>query len=253
MTPDSFSDGGRYDSFPAAVEHAKRMIDEGADWIDIGGESSRPGAEPVTAEEELRRIIPVIVRVAAMNVKVSVDTMKAAVAQRALDAGAQMVNDITAFRDPEMPRICAEAACEVCLMHMQGEPRSMQIEPSYRNVLKEVLNFLLERTEVAIRAGISADRIWIDPGIGFGKTVDHNITLLHELRQFVESGYPVLLGVSRKSFLGRLDPGAPDPSLRLPGTLAAQVWGQLQGVHMLRVHDVKEARQAALAIQAIAG
>jgi len=252
VTPDSFSDGGRYDTLPTAIDHAKRMIDEGADWIDVGGESTRPGAEPVSVEEELRRAIPVIVRVAAMRVKVSIDTMKAEVAAQAVEAGASMVNDVTAFGDPEMASVCADAGCEVCLMHMQGEPRSMQAEPRYGNVVEEVLGKLLAKADIGIRAGIARDKIWIDPGIGFGKTLEHNLSLLHHMRQFVDSGYPVLLGVSRKSFIYRLDSDAHEPARRLPGGLAAQAWAQTQGVRMLRVHDVREAKQAARVIDAIA-
>ncbi|MBV6458484.1 MAG: Dihydropteroate synthase [Fimbriimonadaceae bacterium] len=251
VTPDSFSDGGRYDTLPAALDHAKRLIDEGADWIDVGGESTRPGADPVSVEEEVRRVVPVIAAVSNLGVKVSVDTMKAEVARNSLQAGATMVNDVSALGDPGMAAVCAEAGCEVCLMHMQGEPRSMQAEPRYENVVEDVLGELLAKADKAIQAGVDRHRIWLDPGIGFGKTLSHNLALLHHIGRFVDSGFDVLLGVSRKSFIARVDPSASEPAGRLPGSLAAQVWAQTQGVRMIRVHDVREAKQAALVMSAI--
>lgn len=245
VTPDSFSDGGRFLSTEAACRRAREMIVEGATWIDVGGESTRPGAAPVALEEEKRRILPVIEALAAENLAISVDTCKPEVAKAALELGARMVNDVTALRDPEMVAVCKDAGCDVILMHMQGEPRTMQASPTYDDVVGEVLGFLRERAEQVVQSGVGAERIWIDPGIGFGKTVDHNIALLRNIGRFVETGFRTVLGVSRKSFIAHLDPSSTSPTDRLGGTLAAQLWGQWQGVAMMRVHDVREAVQAA--------
>jgi dihydropteroate synthase len=230
------------------------MVDEGADLIDVGGESTRPHAEPVTDEEELRRIVPVIERLAARGVAVSVDTMKSRVAAVALAAGAQIVNDVTAFGDAHMARVCVEAGATVCLMHMQGDPKTMQDSPKYADVVGEVKAFLLQRAQAAEVAGVQRKNIWIDPGIGFGKSTDHNLALIREVGKLVVTGYPVLLGVSRKSFIGRLMSGGESPAPvedRLEGSLAIQVFAQLQGVKILRVHDVKPARRCVDAIAAL--
>lgn len=254
VTPDSFSDGGQFESTASAVDHALRMVDEGADLIDVGGESTRPGASAVSLSDELRRVMPVVEALASRGIVVSVDTSKSEVARAALAAGAQVVNDVTAFRDSLMASVCASAGCMVCLMHMQGEPRTMQATPQYGDVVEEVRSFLLSAARGAEAAGIARDRIWIDPGIGFGKTVAHNLTLLRRLDRFVDTGYPVLLGVSRKSFLGKV--GMSEGQIlpvgeRLPATLAAQVIGQLAGVRIIRAHDVAEARRAIDLVSAI--
>jgi len=246
-TPDSFSDGGLYANAQAAVDAGLRMVEEGADLIDVGGESTRPGAQPVSLEEELARTIPVIEALASRGVTVSIDTFKPEVARQALASGAEVVNDITALSSPEMARVCADSRCIVCLMHMQGEPRTMQANPAYSDVVREVREFLVNSATQAEAAGVSRDRIWIDPGIGFGKTLQHNLTLLAHLDRLVETGYPVLAGVSRKSFIGRLaadGKSALPTEERLPGTLAAQVLAQAKGARIIRAHDVKEARQA---------
>ncbi len=245
VTPDSFSDGGQHFAVEDAVRRGEQMAEDGADWIDVGGESTRPGADPVSAEDEKGRVLPVIEALVKAGLKVSVDTMKPEVAQAALDAGAQMVNDVNALRAPGMLEVCAEARCEVCLMHMQGEPRTMQANPTYSNVVQDIRAFLLERASVCEMAGIPRQRIWIDPGIGFGKNIQHNLSLLKHVGAFVQSGYPVLVGLSRKSFIGRLagTPENPAPiEDRLAGTLAAQNWCAQEGVQMLRVHDVRAAR-----------
>ena len=246
VPPDSFSDGGVHFLTDAAVSAGLRLMEEGADVVDVGGESTRPGAGEVSADEELRRVIPVVERLAREGVRVSIDTMKAKVAKAALEAGAAIVNDVTAFGDREMPQAVAEVGCHVCLMHMQGTPRTMQQNPTYDDVVCDVREFLLERAGFAEACGIQRDKIWIDPGIGFGKTVQHNLLLLKELSQIVATDYPVLIGVSRKSFIGRvLRPGDPLPSdQRIEGTLAAQVIAQINGARIIRSHDVKESRRA---------
>jgi dihydropteroate synthase len=243
VTPDSFSDGGRFGRTEAAVEAGLAMAAAGADWVDVGGESTRPGAEPVPLEEELARTIPVVLALAAEGVRTSIDTMKPQVAAEALAAGAAMVNDVTALRAPAMREVCAAARCEVCLMHMQSEPRTMQLEPKYGDVVEEVRTFLLAAAALAEQEGVARQRIWLDPGIGFGKTLEHNLQLLRHLDRLVAAGYPVLIGASRKSFIGALT-GAGTAN-RLPGTIAAHVLAQAGGVRMVRVHDVAEARQAA--------
>lgn len=247
VTPDSFSDGGLFTDPRAAIDHAYQMVDQGADLIDVGGESTRPGAEPVDADQELRRVAPVIERLAADGLAVSIDTSKASVALRALELGAKVVNDVTALADPEMAEVCASHGCFVCLMHMQGTPRTMQHDPRYDDVVMEVRSALLDWAAWAQSKGIAAERIWIDPGIGFGKSVEHNLSLLRRLDLLVSTGYPVLVGVSRKTFIGRLLGTTGDPlptSDRLEGTLAAQVLAQAAGVRIIRAHDVLSARRA---------
>ena len=238
VTPDSFSDGGRYLDPGAAVERAWRMVEEGADIIDVGGESTRPGAAPVPPEEELRRVVPVIEAVAAkLPVPVSVDTSKPEVMGAAVAAGAGLVNDVRALRAPGALEAAAELGVPVCLMHMQGEPRTMQRAPAYRDVVAEVRAFLLERVAACEAAGIPRERILIDPGFGFGKTLEHNLALMRRLDAFVETGLPVLVGVSRKSMIGALLGDAP-VERRLHGSVAAAVVAACKGAAIVRVHDV---------------
>ncbi len=245
VTPDSFSDGGRYLDADAAIAHGLELAAQGAAIIDVGGESTRPGAEPVTETEELRRVVPVIeaLRAALPDTRISVDTCKAAVARAALDAGAEIVNDVTALRgDPEMAALVAERGVTVCLMHMQGEPRTMQDDPHYDDVVGEVAQFLAERLAAAVAAGVAAERVILDPGIGFGKTVDHNLELLHRLDELVALGRPLLIGTSRKSFLGRLTGREVDD--RLAGTIATNVIAFERGARIFRVHDVGSVHDA---------
>ena len=252
VTPDSFSDGGLYVNQEAAFARAMEMIQEGADIIDVGGESTRPGAEPVLADEERRRVVPVIARLADKDVAVSIDTSKAVVAQACLDVGATIVNDVTALGDPAMAQTCSKADCSVCLMHMQGEPRTMQVSPTYSDVVLDVKEALVERAKFAQSKGIAKDRIWIDPGIGFGKTLEHNLSLLRNLDTFAETGYPVMIGVSRKSFLGKVLNGAPVEE-RIEGAIAAQVLALAKGARIFRTHDVKNTVRALCVAQAILG
>jgi dihydropteroate synthase len=250
VTPDSFSDGGQYLEADAAIAHALALIGEGAEIVDVGGESTRPGAEPVGAEQELRRVLPVIEGIAASDYapgagpQISVDTSKASVARATLDAGATLVNDVTALRgDPEMAALIAERGAECCLMHMLGEPRTMQEQPRYDDVVDDVKAFLLQRMEFAVGEGIAEQRVLLDPGIGFGKTVAHNLELLRRLGELTELGRPLVIGTSRKSFLGRVA-GAPQGSQRLAGTLATNVLALERGASVFRVHDVAPAREA---------
>jgi dihydropteroate synthase len=252
VTPDSFSDGGRYLDPRAAVEHGKQLIADGAAILDVGGESTRPGAEPVSAEEELRRVEPVVAGLAGSGAEVSIDTSKAAVAAAALDAGAAIVNDVTALRgDPEMAALCAERGPIVVLMHMLGTPRTMQDEPRYGDVVDEVKAFLAERLRAALAAGIAEERIWLDPGIGFGKTAAHNFELLRRLAELRELGRPLVVGTSRKSFIGGADGSPPDE--RIGGTIASSVLAAAEGADVLRVHDVAEVRQALTVADAVLG
>jgi dihydropteroate synthase len=243
VTPDSFSDGGRYLDPTAAIGHGCRLHAEGAAIIDIGGESTRPGAAPVGADEELRRVLPVIEglreALGSAAVQISVDTSKAAVAERALEAGATLVNDVTAFRaDPEMAGVVASRNADCCLMHMLGDPRTMQQDPRYDDVVGEIKAFLAERMEVALAAGIAEQRILLDPGIGFGKTVEHNLTLLAHLDEFVTLGRPLVIGTSRKSFLGKIT-GRTGIEDRLAATVASCVLAYERGARVFRVHDVE--------------
>lgn len=251
-TPDSFSDGGRHLDPARAAEAAAAMVAEGAALLDIGAESTRPGAAPVPAGEELRRLLPVLRAVrAAVRVPLSVDTRKAVVARAALDAGADLVNDVSAGRDPAMLPLCAAAGVPIVLMHMRGEPATMQRRPRYRDVVAEVAAFLAARAAAARRAGVASDAIVIDPGIGFGKTVAHNLALLRRMDAIAALGYPVLVGVSRKSFLGQLLGGAP-PAQRLFGGAAAVALAVAGGARILRVHDVAAMRDAAVVAEAVA-
>ena len=246
VTPDSFSDGGRFLDAGAALAHARRLIAEGADMIDVGGESTRPGAEPVSQDEEIARVVPLIEQVRRESaVRISVDTMKPAVARAAVAAGADLWNDITALGwSPDSPAVAAELGCDVALMHMQGDPRTMQQDPRYDDVVEEVLGFLLERIEAVTRAGVGGARLWLDPGIGFGKRPEHNLALLNHIDRLVETGFPVLLGVSRKRFIRSIDDAAVQADDRLGGSLAGGLWGLAKGVAALRVHDVRETVQA---------
>ncbi len=246
VTPDSFSDGGRFLDAGAALAHARRLIAEGADMLDVGGESTRPGAEPVSEEEEIDRVVPLIEQIRReSSVLISVDTMKPAVARAAVAAGAAMWNDITALGwSPESAAVAAELGCEVCLMHMQGDPRTMQQDPHYDDVVEDVMAFMVDRIAAAAEAGVSGARIWLDPGIGFGKRPGHNLELLRHLDRFVDTGFPILLGVSRKRFIRSIDETAVEADDRLGGSLAGTLWGAARGVKAVRVHDVRETVQA---------
>jgi dihydropteroate synthase len=230
VTPDSFSDGGRYLDPDAAVAHGRQMVAEGADVVDVGGESTRPGAEPVPEDEERRRVVPVVAALAP-SVRVSVDTRHASVAEAAVEAGATLVNDVSA----SLAHVAAAAGVGWVAMHMRGEPRTMQQDPVYGDVVGEVRAFLLERAAAAVEAGVP--EVWVDPGIGFGKTVEHNLLLLRRLDELVAGGYPVVVGTSRKSFLGRLTGGAPVED-RVEASVATAVWSIERGARMVRVHDV---------------
>ncbi len=245
VTPDSFSDGGAFLDRDAAVKHGLRLAFEGADLLDVGGESTRPGADPVPEREELERVIGVIEGIRAANavVRISIDTSKAAVAAAALDAGADFVNDVTALRgDPEMAALVAERGVDVCLMHMVGSPRTMQAEARYDDVVADVKQFLGERIEAAVAAGIALERILVDPGIGFAKTLEHNLELLFRLRELTALGRPLVLGTSRKSFLGTIT--GRETAERMPATLATVVMGYERGATVFRVHDVAPTRDA---------
>ena len=248
VTPDSFADGGSYTTVPAAVEHAYAMVQAGATIIDIGGESSRPGAEPINEEEELARVLPVIETIRASHlpelqkVTISIDTTKPAVAQFALNVGANWVNDIGGLRDPLMRQVVAKYSCPVVVMHMQGEPTSMQTRPHYDNVVTEVTDFFKQQIKLAREAGIAKEQLILDPGIGFGKTDRHNIALLNNITAFTKLGLPVLIGASRKSLIGRLAK-VESVTDRLPGTLAIHWHALQQGASIIRVHDVAEHKQ----------
>jgi dihydropteroate synthase len=243
VTPDSFSDGGLYLDEEAAIAHGEKLARDGADILDVGGESTRPGAAPVGAEVERARVEPVVAGLAATGHRVSIDTSKLAVAEAALDAGAEIVNDVTALRgDPEIAAACAEREAGLVLMHMQGDPRTMQVDPTYEDVVEEVKAFLAERLEAAVAAGVAEERIWLDPGIGFGKTLDHNLELLRRLGELRELGRPLVVGTSRKSFIGKVD--GSEVGDRLGGTVATSVLALAEGADVLRVHDVAEVAQA---------
>ncbi len=255
VTPDSFSDGGRFLAPEAALAQARTLIAAGADILDIGAESTRPGAEPATAEDEIARAVPVIAAIRAQSdARLSIDTMKPQVARAAVAAGASIWNDVAALTfSPDAPDVAAELGCQVVLMHMQGEPRTMQQAPSYQDVVAEVIAFLAARAEVAMAAGVARERIWLDPGIGFGKRLEHNLALLANLERLVALGFPVLLGVSRKSFIAALHPPAREAKDRLPASLACALAGAEAGVAAVRVHDVAETVQALAMWKAIKG
>ncbi len=251
VTPDSFSDGGRYLDPSRAVDRALAMVADGADVIDVGGESTRPGAEAVPLKEEVRRLMPVVRRLAkAARVPISIDTSKAEVARQAIEAGARMINDVTALRgDLAMAAVVARSNVDVILMHMRGTPRTMQQRPRYRDVVEEVAAFLVDAAERAQQAGIARRRIWLDPGLGFGKTVRHNLELLNGLERSASLGYPIVVGPSRKSFLGKIVRA--DVEARLAGTLACVAAAVARGARMVRVHDVRETVQLLKVLEAI--
>lgn len=243
-TPDSFSDGGHFAAASAAIAHGRRLAEEGADILDIGGESTRPGSAPVAEDEELRRVLPVVEALAADGHLVSIDTRRAGVMRAALAAGARIVNDVTALAGhPGSLAAAASAGAAVVLMHMQGEPATMQLAPRYGDVVAEVGAFLAARAEACVAAGIPRDRICIDPGIGFGKTIEHNLALLRGLASLRVAGCALLVGASRKGFIGRLSRGE-EPMRRLPGSLAVALHAAASGADILRVHDVAETHQA---------
>jgi dihydropteroate synthase len=252
VTPDSFSDGGLYLDPEAAIEHGRELVAAGAAILDVGGESTRPGAEEVPEAEELRRVVPVVEGLAGLGAEISVDTSKAAVAAAALAAGATIVNDVTALRgDPGMAALCAERGATVILMHMRGTPRTMQLDPVYDDVVAEVRAFLAARLEAALAAGIDAERVWLDPGIGFGKTDAHNLELLRCLGELAALGGPLVVGTSRKSFIGRVD--GSEAQERLGGTIASSVLAAAAGADVLRVHDVAEVGEAIAVAGAVLG
>lgn len=251
ITPDSFSDGGLYLDIKEAIEHARRMAAEGADIIDVGGESSRPGAEPVSLDEELKRVIPVIEALSKkIDIPISIDTYKADVANEAITAGASIINDISGLRfDPMMVKAAADADAPVIIMHMKGAPRDMQRRPAYKDVVKEIIDFFKERISYAIKNGVKKNKIIIDPGIGFGKTVRHNLKIIKRLGEFKSLGVPILLGPSRKSFIGKILDAPPEK--RMAGTAAAVAMGIANGADIIRVHDVEEMLDAARITDAI--
>lgn len=255
VTPDSFSDGGRFLSPDAARDHGLRLIEAGADLLDIGGESTRPGADPVGEIEEMDRVLPVIeaIRAARPDIPLSIDTMKPDVAGAAVGAGCWMWNDVNALRSEGAMECAADLGCAVCLMHMQGEPQSMQQAPVYQNVVTEVAQFLGQRAGAAMSAGIAKDRIWLDPGIGFGKTLAHNLALIAALEHLTGFGFGLLFGASRKRFIQAIDETANEGEDRIGGSLAAALEAARAGASIIRVHDVRETVQALKVQAAIAG
>jgi dihydropteroate synthase len=244
VTPDSFSDGGLYLDRDAAIAHGRELVEQGADWLDVGGESTRPGAEPVPEEEERRRVVPVLEALDGLA-PLSIDTSKLGVARAALDAGATLVNDVTAFRAaPDLAGLVAERGAQCILMHMLGEPRTMQRDPRYDDVVSDVKAFLEERLAFAVAEGVPEERVMLDPGIGFGKTMEHNLELIRRLEEIAALGRPVVIGTSRKSFLGRLTGRAVDE--RGPATVASNVLAYVRGARVFRVHDVAPVRDGLL-------
>jgi dihydropteroate synthase len=253
VTPDSFSDGGRWLEPDAAISHALSLVEAGADILDVGGESTRPGSDPVPVDEELARVIPVVSGLSReiRDVPLSIDTTKAEVAREAVGAGASIVNDVSAGRDPRMLDAVKTSRAGMILMHMQGDPKTMQLEPRYADVVGEVHGSLAERVRIAVAAGIERDRLAVDPGIGFGKNLGHNLSLLRSISRFLELGVPVVVGVSRKRFIGELT-GVDEPAERLEGTAGAVAWCAAAGVHVQRVHDVREMARVTKVVDAIA-
>ena len=252
VTPDSFSDGGLYLDPKAAIAHGRKLAAAGAEILDVGGESTRPGAEAVGPRDERKRTEPVVRALAAAGHRVSIDTSKATVARAALDAGATIVNDVTALRaEPDLAGVCADRGCDVVLMHMLGTPRTMQDDPRYGDVVSDVKGFLAQRIECAVAEGIAEERIWIDPGIGFGKTVDHNLELLRRLGELRDLGRPIVIGTSRKNFIGKLTGRAVEH--RLGGTVASNVLAIRAGADIFRVHDVAAVGQTLRVAEAILG
>lgn len=249
VTPDSFSDGGNFLDASAAIEHAHQLIDEGADILDIGGESTRPGAEPVSVDEELRRVLPIIEALRTALIPISIDTMKPAVMRAAIESGASVVNDVNGLRAPGAVEACAVSDVGVCIMHMQGQPRTMQAEPHYNDVVGEIRDFLIERAQTCEHAGIDKNRIVIDPGFGFGKSREHNLTLLRHLEEFTGLGYAVLAGLSRKSVLGKI--AGQEVVSRGPASIAAALLAVQHGAHIVRVHDVRATKDALAILAAV--
>ena len=251
VTPDSFSDGGRYECIEPAVAHARELLREGADILDIGGESTRPGSTPIGLEEERRRVLPVVESLADCGIPISVDTRKPRLMREAIGAGASMVNDISALEEPGAIEVISTASVAVCLMHKQGEPRTMQEHPHYQDVVFEVRDYLARRIEAALAAGIARERIVIDPGYGFGKTFEHNLALLRELKSITTLGVPVLAGLSRKGMIGKIT--ARDVGERVHGSVAAALFAVDAGAAIVRVHDVAATRDALAVWCAIRG
>ena len=251
VTPNSFSDGGDFTSIELAVQHALEMHEQGATWIDIGGESTRPGAKAVNAEQELQRVIPVIEALHKENseIKISIDTSKPEVMQAAVAAGAAMINDVCALQAEGAVELASELQVDVCLMHMQGTPRSMQENPEYGNVVEEVKQFLNMRADACLKAGIKPERITLDPGFGFGKSLQHNLLLLKHLEEFKSSGYKVLAGLSRKRMIGEVTGQSVDK--RVTGSVACAILACLNGADIIRVHDVEQTRDALLMTSAV--
>ncbi len=243
VTPDSFSDGGKFLDCEQAVEHGLKLVAAGADILDIGGESTRPNAREVSVEEEISRVVPVIKKLATHKLQSSIDTRHTATMRAAVEAGATFINDINALQDEGAVEFAASAGVSVCLMHMQGNPQTMQDSPAYKDVVDEVFKFLEQRIAVCMQAGIEKRRIYADVGLGFGKTLEHNLDLLRNLEHFHKLGVKLLLGASRKNFIDKIAGPAPADQ-RLGGSLASAIWGREKGVHMLRVHDVAETKQA---------
>ena len=251
ITPDSFFDAGKFLNIEKAIKHAKKMVSDGVDIIDVGGESTRPGSDPVSTEEEIERVIPVIKRLMKeINVPVSIDTYKYEVAKEAIENGVHIVNDITGLHfDNKLAELIAEYKTGIIIMHIKGKPKDMQVNPVYNNLVSEILEYLKEGIEIAVKAGIDKECIAIDPGIGFGKTVEHNLKIIAELRKFKSLGFPVLIGTSRKSFIGKIfDVQVED---RLEGSLAATAISIANGASIVRVHDVKENKRVAMVVDSI--
>jgi len=250
VTPDSFSDGGRFLDLEAAVRRGIELAAEGADVVDVGGESTRPGSDPVPTQVEMDRVVPVIKRLAAeLDTPISIDTTKPEVARAALDSGALILNDVTGGRDPRMLRVARDTGAGMVLMHMLGEPKTMQEDPRYDDVVADVRAYLGDRVDAAVRAGIERERLCVDPGIGFGKTLQHNLALLRRIGEFAEMGRPVMVGPSRKSFLGKIL--GTDVDDRLEGTAGAVAWAAGHGAHIVRVHDVREMVRVVRVVDAI--
>lgn len=251
VTPDSFSDGGDYNTVDQAIEHGLALLEQGADILDIGGESTRPNAEVVSVEEEIRRVVPVIEGLSKSAAKISIDTRNAETMQASIKAGATVVNDVSALRhDPNSIHVVAESGLPVCLMHMQGDPQSMQRDPSYGDVIQDICDFFEERLSFCEDHGISQARVILDPGIGFGKTLEHNLAIIKNIKAFKKFGCPVLLGTSRKSFIGKVS-GEADAKERLGGSLSSALYGFAEGIDIFRVHDVREIKQAFDVYQAV--
>ena len=252
VTPDSFSDGGRFIDRQQAVAHGLKLVDQGADWLDIGGESTRPGSDPVSSDDEYARVVPVIEDLIAARpgLQISIDTMKPEIAQAAVSAGARLWNDVNALRAPGALDMAAQLGVPICLMHMQGAPKTMQDQPVYEDVVSEVARYLGQRAGAALAHGVAREQILLDPGIGFGKTLAHNLKLLRALDHFTGLGFPILFGASRKRFIHAIDDSAVDATDRIGGSIAAALHAAQVGCALIRVHDVRETRQA-LMVQAV--